>query len=162
MWDLTASKSISIVEKGAGHPIQSVSMASDASIIAAGNNHGRIFIFEHRQDERKFKLLKEFVAHEAYLLKCILSKNNRSLVTTSSDQTAKIWKVGDDYKLDKVLAQHQRWVWDAAFSDDSNYLVTASSDQSAKLWELSNGNVIRNYVGHSNAVTCVALNDSST
>lgn len=63
--------------------------------------------------------------------------------------------------LVKRLANHQRWVWDAVFSADSSYMVSASSDQSAKLWDLRSGDVIRNYLGHNLAVTCVALNDSN-
>ena len=63
--------------------------------------------------------------------------------------------------LVKCLAHHQRWVWDAVFSADSSYMVSASSDQSAKLWDLRSGDVIRNYLGHNLAVTCVALNDSN-
>ena len=65
------------------------------------------------------------------------------------------------FALEKTLAQHQRWVWDACFSADSAYLVTASSDHSARLWDLSSGAAIRYYSGHSLAVTCCALNDSS-
>ena len=65
------------------------------------------------------------------------------------------------FALEKTLAQHQRWVWDACFSADSAYLVTASSDHSARLWDLSSGAEIRYYSGHSLAVTCCALNDSS-
>ena len=42
------------------------------------------------------------------------------------------------------------------------YLVTASSDHSARLWDLQSGAAIRYYSGHSLAVTCCALNDSST
>jgi len=53
------------------------------------------------------------------------------------------------------------WVWDAVFSADSNYLVTASSDHCARLFNLRTGEVVRQYTGHTNAVTCVALNDST-
>jgi target of rapamycin complex subunit LST8 len=66
-----------------------------------------------------------------------------------------------DMPLVKSLTHHQRWVWDAVFSADSSYMVSASSDQSAKLWDLRSGDVIRNYLGHNLAVTCVALNDSN-
>ncbi|KAG5176558.1 WD40 repeat-containing protein [Tribonema minus] len=161
-WDLTASKCIEIATNGDEHPIQSISAATDASVIVAAGSHGRVFVFEPGRDGRSYALASHFKAHEGYLLKCVLSPNVRQLVTTGSDKTAKVWNVGGNWPLEKTLAQHQRWVWDAAFSADSSYLVTASSDHSAKLWELRSGEVIRHYIGHSNAVTCVALNDSST
>jgi len=70
--------------------------------------------------------------------------------------------VGFTPTLTLTLAQHQKWVWDAVFSADSSYLVTASSDNIARLFNLRTGEVVRQYEGHQFAVTCVALNDSST
>ena len=79
--------------------------------------------------------------------------------------------------MTKTLVSHQKWIWDAVYSADSMYLVTASSDHCGKLWynppsllslahialtlcrDLSTGEVLRNYIGHSLAVTCVALSD---
>jgi G protein beta subunit-like protein len=83
------------------------------------------------------------------------------LCTTSADHSIRLWSTENFESASPVstLLHHQRWVWDAAFSRDSSYLVSASSDQSAKLWNLQTGDVIRNYIGHSLAVTCIALND---
>jgi len=105
-------------------------------------------------------LSKEYQAHEDYLLKCVISPDSRSIATTSADKTIKLWDTSD-FSLESTLNKHQRWVWDCVYSADSLYLLTASSDQSAKLWDLRTGDVIRNYVGHNLAVTCVALNDTS-
>jgi G protein beta subunit-like protein len=129
-----------------------------------------------------------FTAHNEYLLKCVISPDMATLATTSADHSIKLWQLkqgmsssggsrtedgsapmstGSDkggeqgVPLVKCLAHHQRWVWDAVFSADSSYMVSASSDQSAKLWDLRSGDVIRNYLGHNLAVTCVALNDSN-
>ncbi len=103
----------------------------------------------------------EFKAHDDYLLKCVFSPNMKVLCTTSSDHTIKIWDC-DCLEAPPIstLAHHQKWVWDGAFSSDSNYLVSASSDQSAKLWDLRTNEVIRNFIGHQLAVTCVALSDA--
>lgn len=46
------------------------------------------------------------------------------LVTTSADQTAKIWKTCDFTMLQELKQENQRWVWDAAFSSDSQYVFT--------------------------------------
>lgn len=105
-------------------------------------------------------MVHEFQAHEAYLLKCVISPDATVLATTSSDKTIRIWNTVT-WKLERALTQHQKWVWDAVFSADSVYLVTVSSDLTGKLWDLRSGDIIRNYGGHSLAATCVALNDSS-
>lgn len=87
----------------------------------------------------------------------------RYLVTTSADQTAKIWKTNENFGADKTLVGHQRWVWDCAFGRDppTTYLVTVSSDHVARLWDVSSGQTIRQFSGHRKAITCVALHDDS-
>jgi target of rapamycin complex subunit LST8 len=108
------------------------------------------------------ELEKEFQAHDDYLLKCLVSHDQKWVATASADKTIKLWNT-TTWEVDRILAKHQRWVWDCVFSADSMYLVSASSDQSAKLWDLRSGEVARNYVAQNNnlAVTCVALNDIS-
>lgn len=108
---------------------------------------------------QNLNLANEFVAHDNYLLKCVLSPDVNLLATTSADKTVKLWNT-TTWECERTLAQHQRWVWDAVFSADSLYFVTVSSDQSGKLWDLRSGEVIRNYAGHNLAVSCVALNDA--
>lgn len=46
------------------------------------------------------------------------------LVTTSADQTAKIWDACDFTLMQELKQENQRWVWDAAFSSDSEYVFT--------------------------------------
>ena len=118
------------------------------------------------------------MAHDEYLLKCVISPDDSYIATTSADKTIKLWSVTTDgspqvqapgsvstssnkYELDKVLAHHQRWVWDAVFSADSLYMVSVSSDQTGKLWNIKTGEVMKTYTGHNLTVSCVALNDSS-
>ena len=88
---------------------------------------------------------KDIIAHDEYLLKCVVSPDVTFIATTSADKTIRLWNIittnGDyntnKYELDKILTHHQRWVWDAVFSADSLY------------------------IGHNLTVSCVALNDSS-
>jgi G protein beta subunit-like protein len=49
----------------------------------------------------------------------------RLLATTSSDKTARLWKLGTN-ELKTVLSGHGKWVWDCAFSDDSSFIVTGT------------------------------------
>ncbi len=112
------------------------------------------------------QLTHELPAHDDYILKCIISPDVSVVATTSSDKTIRLWNT-TTWELEKTLVGHQKWVWDAVFSADSVYLVSASSDRSGKLWLLKNagdsrsGEVVRNFTGHTLAVTCIAMNDSS-
>jgi len=160
--------------------IQAVDISEDGKTCVAANNHADVFMWDP-SISTNFVPLAKFRAHPkgTYLLKAKISPDNRQLVTCSSDQTARLFDISrgttsnngtntcnnnDEFRpaLTQTLAQHTKWVWDAVFSADSSYLVTASSDHSARLWNINSGEVVRQYTGHQYAVTCVALNDSST
>lgn len=160
VWELSSGQlkpTLELVPDGET-AIRSAAVAADGSKVVVGNNKAEVFVWDPVGPE--YVPIHRFKAHTGYLLKTVISPDARHLVTTSSDRTACLWST-ETWALEKTLAQHQRWVWDAAFSADSNYLVTASSDNSARLWDLSSGEVIRHYTGHSLAVSCCALNDTS-
>ena len=163
---MTADKCRETLRPTDGAPIRAVACATDRSFLACATRDADVYVY--RPDESDAHELDHIIeaAHDAggertYILACRVSPDSRLLVTTASDKTAKIWNAARGFPLEKTLAQHQRWVWDACFSADSAYLVTESSDHSARLWDLQSGSAIRYYSGHSLAVTCCALNDSS-
>ncbi len=146
-------------------------VSDDARTLIAANNHAEVFVWNpvdatlRRGDGsgEPRRPAATFRAHPlgAYLLHARISPDCRSLVTTSSDRTARIFDT-TTWQLTQTLKKHKKWVWDAVFSADSSYLVTASSDRSSLLWNLRTGTPVRQYTDHDYAVTCVALNDSST
>lgn len=149
--------------RGGGRaPIQAVDVSEDGRLLLAASNRADVYLWD---PSNMYNLipLRKFRAHPlgSYLLHAKISPDGRHLVTTSSDKTALLWDTQSG-ECTKTLRQHQCWVWDAVFSADSSYLVTACSDHWARLWSLRSGEVVRQYTGHQSAVTCVALNDSST
>ncbi|KAJ8614470.1 hypothetical protein CTAYLR_000849 [Chrysophaeum taylorii] len=151
--------------------VRSVAVASDGSRLVAGDNDADVYAWRATSTsssktiwemEHVIEAAHDDASGHTFILKCAISPDAQLLVTTSSDKTAKVWSIERGWALERTLAQHQRWVWDACFSADSAYLVTASSDHSARLWDLHSGSAIRYYSGHTLAVTCCALNDSST
>ncbi|KIY43627.1 WD40 repeat-like protein [Fistulina hepatica ATCC 64428] len=165
-WDLGENLCYHELTPDAEAPIRSVTLASDGSLLVAGNNKGRCYVWKVNDDPElpRFQAVTKFTAHEKYLTRCLLSPDTKYLATCSADRTVKIWSISSDYTFhqDKVLVGHQRWVWDCAFSADSAYLVTASSDHSARLWEMASGATVRQYSGHHKAAVCVALHDGAS
>lgn len=159
VWDLSMDKCRCEITPAPEVPIRSISVSCDASIVAVGSHRGRLFLYTPNSS-KDLQLVYDFQAHNEHLLKCVVSPDVSAVATTSADRTVKLWNTSS-WSLNRSLTQHHKWVWDAVFSADSSYMVTASSDQTGKLWDLRTGEVIRNYIGHSLAVTCVALNDSS-
>lgn len=158
VWDLTANRPMEVMRDVNNHPIQSLSMATNASMIVAANNRGTVYVLEPKSDTKTYAEVRQFQAHNTYLLKCVLSPSLKYLVTTSADRSIRVWDVQTWTKAG-TLNGHQRWVWDAVFSADSCYLISASSDSTAKLWDLRTTEMIRSYERHEAAVTCVAMND---
>ena len=112
---------------------------------------------------------KKISAHKRYGLKCKFSPDSSVLITSSADQTCKLWRTSDYSMISELIVENQRWVWDVAFSADSQYLFTASSDNLARLWSLPNESndfsyeVKRTYKenGHQKAVTCLEFRDGN-
>lgn len=142
-------------------PVRSVSVASDGTMLVAGNNKGNCYVWKmvNSKDVTSLHPITRFKAHSKYITKVLLSPDVKHLATCSADHTARIWSADNNFSLETVLQGHQRWVWDCAFSADSAYLVTACSDHYVRLWELASGQIIRQYNGHHKGAIAVALND---
>ena len=77
-------------------------------------------------------------------------------MTTSSDNTAKIW----DAQTRKIIADlpgHTKSINSTAFSPDGNKIVTASNDKTAKIWDAQTGKLIPNLEGHTRYVNSAAF-----
>ncbi|KAL7664783.1 Uncharacterized protein ABC855_g2038 [[Candida] zeylanoides] len=142
-------------------PINSLSVASDGSMLVAGNNRGNCYVWKmhNSRDVTSLTPVTKFRSHSKYITRVVLSTDMRHLATCSADHTARIWSTEQNFALETTLQGHQRWVWDCAFSADSAYLVTACSDHYVRLWDLSNSETVRQYNGHHKGAVCVALND---
>ena len=145
VWDLTANACSCELVPEVGVAIRSVTIAGDGSLVVAANSNGTCYVWKLQRGAKTtthFEPLHKLQAHNAYVLKCLLSPDCRLLATTSSDKTVKLWNL-DGFKLERTLEGHQRWVWDCVFSVDAAYLVTASSDTSARLWDCASGAAIQ-------------------
>ncbi|KAK9450267.1 WD40-repeat-containing domain protein [Limtongia smithiae] len=160
IWDLSENTCAHQLIPQEDTPVRSVSVATDGSMLVAGNNKGNCYVWKmvNSRDTTSLHPVTKFRAHTKYVTRVLLSPDVKHIATCSADHTARIWST-DTFALETTLAGHQRWVWDCAFSADSAYLVTACSDHYARLWELSTGHIIRQYNGHHKGAVCVALND---
>ncbi|MCJ1379067.1 TOR complex subunit lst8 [Xylographa soralifera] len=189
IWDLGENKCTHQLIPEEDVSVSSVTVATDGTLLCAGNNSGNVYVWRMLQNRDITSLIPvtSFQAHTAYITRVLLSPDVRHLATCSADHNARIWAVNlsptatpnpDAHKnlppelrgserppgafpIETTLSAHQRWVWDCAFSADSAYLVTACSDHYARLWELGSQAIIRQYNGHHRGAVCVALNDYS-
>lgn len=161
IWDLGENKCIHQLALEDDIPLQSLSVASDGSMLVAGNNKGNCYVWKmpSQTDSASLVPVTKFRSHTKYITRVLLSADVKHLATCSADHTARVWNVSENFQLETTLDAHSRWVWDCAFSADSAYLVTACSDHYVRLWDLSTKEIARQYGGHHKGAICVALND---
>jgi WD40 repeat protein len=94
--------------------------------------------------------------HGASVRSLAFSYDGSKVVTTSDDQTARIWdpRTGDQVA---VLRGHQGPVYNAAFSSDGSRIVTASDDRTARIWDTATGKAIAVLTGHQDVVHSAAF-----
>ncbi|XP_034951891.1 target of rapamycin complex subunit lst8 [Chelonus insularis] len=162
IWDIRSNHNKQLIPE-AEASIQDISIDADGSYMAAVNNKGNCYIWALTggvgEEPTKPYPRHKLAAHKRYALKCKFSPDSTLLVTTSADQTARIWKTSDFSEMQVLQDDSKRWVWDAAFSADSQYVFTASSDGVARLWNVANGTIEREYQGHQKALTALAFKD---
>ncbi|KAK0163103.1 hypothetical protein PV327_006812 [Microctonus hyperodae] len=131
--------------------------------MAAVNNKGHCYVWTLTggvgEEPTKLNPRHKLTAHSRYALRCKFSPDSTLLLTTSADETAKIWKTSDFSETQVLQHEPKRWVWDAEFSADSQYVFTASSDGVARLWNVTTGGIEREYQGHQKALTALAFRD---
>jgi tetratricopeptide (TPR) repeat protein len=100
--------------------------------------------------------LQTLTGHGNLVRSVAFSPDGNTLVSGSSDQTIKLWRVRDG-RLMKTITGHGNWVRSVAFSPDGKTLASGSGDKSIKLWRVSDGRLIKTFTGHGNYVRSVAF-----
>src|SRR5215468_629337 len=72
--------------------------------------------------------------HEHFLTSAAFSRDGSRIVTTSADETARIWDAATGKEI-AVLRGHRQRVNSAAFSGDGSRIVTGGVDQTARVWD---------------------------
>ena len=96
-------------------------------------------------DARSGALVVTFEGHHGPVGTARFSPDGRSVVTSSSDRTAKVWDAASG-TLRTTLVGHEDRVKSALFSSDGARLLTASNDGTARVWDAQSGATIGKFV----------------
>ncbi|KIW67737.1 hypothetical protein PV04_06969 [Phialophora macrospora] len=109
IWDLGESKCTHQLVPVEDVSMASVSVASDGSLLAAGNNLGDVYIWRMYQNHDSTTLLpcRVFKAHKDYLTRLLLSPDIKLLATCSADHTVRIWKIDMNEEHLEVIPEQQ-------------------------------------------------------
>ena len=92
------------------------------------------------------------VGHRGDVTFAIFSPDGKKIVTTSSDNTARIWDVNTGKILSNLIG-HTDEVTSATFSPDEKKIVTLSYDNTARIWDAASGKLQIVLRGHTDEVT---------
>ncbi|EGD94037.1 WD repeat containing protein pop3 [Trichophyton tonsurans CBS 112818] len=106
VWDLGESRCTHQLIPEEDVSVASVSVASDGSLLCAGNNKGNVYLWRmlQNQDETSIVPVATFQAHKDYLTRVLLSPDVKHLATCSADHTAKVWSLDPEYGPAKMAA----------------------------------------------------------
>ncbi|KAL1995006.1 hypothetical protein VTN49DRAFT_1193 [Thermomyces lanuginosus] len=138
VWDLGESVCTHQLIPEEDTAVHSVSVASDGSLLCAGNKRGNVYIWRMIQDTEVTRIVPVtmFQAHKDYLTRVLLSPDVKHLATCSADHTAKIWNLDPDYPPAKQAAANRNKQTNGATANGDgqrqpgSQAGDASSDQS--------------------------------
>jgi len=90
----------------------------------------------------------------AFSPKC--SPNGETVLTGSSDGTARLWRAEDGKPIAAPL-NHGGWINAVAFSPNGETVLTGSSDGTARLWRAKDGKLIAAPLNHGGWINAVAF-----
>ena len=94
-------------------------------------------------DVATLKRLFSLGGHDDVVTTVQFNPDSKSLVSASSDKTARLWSLGaDGGNQTATLSGHSQGVLSVAYSPNGQMLATSSADKTVKLW-LPNGSLVR-------------------
>lgn len=152
--------------------LNTCSVSYDNSLIACGYEDSSIKVWDIMGTRKKvykaskdildtsgnFRLSKqhyfELVGHSQSVFGLNFSADNKYLLSSSADGSARLWSM-DTMEPLVCYKGHSFPVWSASFSRLGYYFATASYDRTARLWSTDNIHPLRVFAGHLGDVNTV-------
>ena len=106
-------------------------------------------------------LLRTLSGHASQVRGCAISDDGDLIVSTSWDQTVKVWDSASGALL-RTLSGHNGPVHRCAISRDDKLIISASEDRTVKVWDALSGALLRTLTGHNDAVYDCAISGDGT
>ena len=102
------------------------------------------------------QLINTLEGHTSSVRSVAFSPDGATLVSGSTDNTIRIWRLSDGQLLD-TLEGHTSYVLSVAFSPDGSTLASGSADNTIRIWRLSDSPVLDTLEGNAYVVRSIAF-----
>jgi WD40 repeat protein len=126
--------------------LHSLALSPDGKLAAAGDDRGKVHIYETGTGKRRAVL----DAHEGMVRALAFSSDGQRLATGGAhkmDQTVRLWEVATGKEL-ATLTGHAGNVTGLAFSPDGKHLVSGGLDARLLVWDLAKRRPLRSLRAH--------------
>lgn len=131
--------------------------------LVSGGNEGSINVWKPtRTDASMVPVASIKSAHSNRITKTIFHPSGQYIVSTSFDQTWKLWDITRLESPVELVEQegHSKEVFTAAFHPDGSLVVTGGLDGIGRVWDLRSGRSIAILEGHSKGIYGVDWSDN--
>ena len=139
IYDLNDYSVVKEIENAHTESLTSVAFSPDGSRIASAGFDGKFKVWNWQDGTVEIvnSVGKVRGAYAPVVQSCKYSSNGKLLVTTSQDNSIRVWSAITGEQIGKTLIGHTDSVNSAYFSKDESYILSASSDGTARIWDLN-------------------------
>lgn len=129
--------------------LNSLTTSADATMVAGGFHDSSVRLWNLSADSKRQSptTAAQLGGHSGPVYGLSFSADNKYLVTTSADRTARLWGLETGSNL-ATYKGHNYPAWDVDFGPEGFYFATASHDRTARLWSCDQIFPLRIFVGH--------------
>ncbi|MFN0015107.1 MAG: WD40 repeat domain-containing protein, partial [Saprospiraceae bacterium] len=137
LWETSTKKEIRKFT-GASFAVNAVAMRNDRKYLAVGHTYNLIKIWDLAAGKLSNTLTSSKVTDENGIYLAItslrFSRDNQSLVSASTDGTAKRWDIANTKPL-QVFKGHSKHLYAASISEDNERIATVGDVPTVRLWK---------------------------
>ncbi len=129
--------------------------SSDGKKLAAGGCDKLVRVWDIADGVTNAKLEQTIENHADWVFGVSFSPDNKLLLTSSRDRTAKIWDLTAKTST-LTFPEHQNSVYDVVSKPDGKLNISAGEDGQVRVWNMNDAKQVRSLSGHSKPVLKVA------